>query len=276
MVAEGWAAGRGVCFLRLPPPTSGLAALAQRGPRRGLQLDGEFSLHVSRRRLRAWPGGGSGDVRSSTPLAADLGPGPEWAAEVLLPWHGVSFSIFHSMASRREAKLCSVTGPEKVEKTTPRPLAAAPPAGLGPTPRLHLLPPLRRPRRHCLWHPPGFGWRLRPRSLRARPAGAAMATRAQPVDFLSDPRPGRGRHVLAAPRRDPANPDWPIDAWVCGSAVTRTIARLRPQEPTAAGLTLRLPGSAREPRRRVFSSSSCTESSFRSSFWPAIMENFET
>ena len=64
VVVEGWAAGRGVCFLRLPPPTSSLAALAQRRPRRGLQLDGEFSLHASRHRLRAWPGGGSGDVRS--------------------------------------------------------------------------------------------------------------------------------------------------------------------------------------------------------------------
>ena len=42
--------------------------------------------------------------------------------------------------------------------------AAAPPSGLGPTPHPRLLQPLRRPRRHRVWYPPGFGSRFRPRS----------------------------------------------------------------------------------------------------------------
>ena len=50
---EGCAAGRGVCFLRLSPPTSGLA---RRGRRGGAQLDGEFAFYASRHRLRVWPG----------------------------------------------------------------------------------------------------------------------------------------------------------------------------------------------------------------------------
>ena len=61
--AEGSVAGRGVCSLRLAPPTSGLA---QKGRQRSDQLDGEFAFRVyaSRRRLRAWPGGGGGGGRS--------------------------------------------------------------------------------------------------------------------------------------------------------------------------------------------------------------------
>ena len=51
--AEGGGAGRGVCSLRLSPPTSGLA---RRRRRRGAQLGGKFALYASRRRLRAWPG----------------------------------------------------------------------------------------------------------------------------------------------------------------------------------------------------------------------------
>ena len=53
----------------------------------GVQLDGEFDLYASRRRLRAWPGGGGGWARSwtgnllSTSLSADFGPGPVAAAE---------------------------------------------------------------------------------------------------------------------------------------------------------------------------------------------------
>ena len=111
--AEGRSAGWGVCFLRLSPPTSGLA---RRRRRRGAELHGEFAHYVSRRRLRAWPGGGSGGERSwtvsldgkfahnafrrrirawpgggggralsltgnslATPLAAEFGPGPEAA-----------------------------------------------------------------------------------------------------------------------------------------------------------------------------------------------------
>ena len=55
---EGRSAGQGVCFLRLSPPTSDLARLR----RRGMQLDGKFSLYASRRRLRGWSGGGGGEV----------------------------------------------------------------------------------------------------------------------------------------------------------------------------------------------------------------------
>ena len=50
------AAGRGVCILRLSPPTSGLD---RRGRRRGAQLDREFASYASRRRLWARFGGGS-------------------------------------------------------------------------------------------------------------------------------------------------------------------------------------------------------------------------
>ena len=71
-------AGLGVCFLRLPPPTSDLA---RRRERRAARLDGEFASYASRR-LRARPGRGGGGELSwtgswlSTPLAADFGPGP--------------------------------------------------------------------------------------------------------------------------------------------------------------------------------------------------------
>ena len=57
--AEGCTAGRGICFLRLSPPTSGLA---RRRRWRGAQLDRGFAFFASRRRLRAWPGGGGGRV----------------------------------------------------------------------------------------------------------------------------------------------------------------------------------------------------------------------
>ena len=70
----------GVCLLRFLPPTPGLAR-TRRGRRTGTQLDGEFALHASRRRLRAWPGGG-GRTESllSTPPAVVFGPGSEGAA----------------------------------------------------------------------------------------------------------------------------------------------------------------------------------------------------
>ena len=48
--AEVRSAGRGVRFLRLSPPTSGLA---RRRQLRGTQLDGEFAFYAPRRRLRA-------------------------------------------------------------------------------------------------------------------------------------------------------------------------------------------------------------------------------
>ena len=62
---EVGAAGWGVSFLRLSPPTSGLA---HRGRRRGVQpeLDGKFAFYASRRRLRAWRGGDGGGVRNRT------------------------------------------------------------------------------------------------------------------------------------------------------------------------------------------------------------------
>ena len=106
-----------------------------------------FALYASRRRLRAWPGGGGAhkwtDIFLSTPLAADFGPGPEAAAEGqaagrgifftcrlpptfglarmgrwrgALPSSGVFFSIFHSLALafRWEDKLSSVNGPNTI------------------------------------------------------------------------------------------------------------------------------------------------------------------
>ena len=115
--AAGRAAGRRCFFLRLAPPTSGLA---RRGRRRGAQLDGSLL---------------------SKPRAADFGPGTEtaaegrsagWGARCLrlstptlglarrrrwrggLPWPGVCFSFIHSPASRREVQLCSVTGPNTI------------------------------------------------------------------------------------------------------------------------------------------------------------------
>ena len=82
---EGCAAGRGVRFLRLLPPTLGPI---RRGLSRGAQLDGEFASYASRRRLMAWLGGGGGGVRSwtlsslSTPLAAYFRPGPQGGAQL--------------------------------------------------------------------------------------------------------------------------------------------------------------------------------------------------
>ena len=55
-----YTAVRGVCFLRLSPPTSDLA---RRGRRKGAELDAEFAFHAPRRQLRAWPGWGGGGVR---------------------------------------------------------------------------------------------------------------------------------------------------------------------------------------------------------------------
>ena len=116
-LTSGRAAGRRCFFLRLAPPTSGLA---RRGRRRGAQLDGSLL---------------------SKPRAADFGPGTEtaaegrsagWGARCLrlstptlglarrrrwrggLPWPGVCFSFIHSPASRREVQLCSVTGPNTI------------------------------------------------------------------------------------------------------------------------------------------------------------------
>ena len=82
---ERRSAGRGVCFVRPSPSYSGLARRRRR--RRRAHPVGEFALYASRRRLRAWPGGGSGGARSwtgsllCTLLGADFGPGPEGAAE---------------------------------------------------------------------------------------------------------------------------------------------------------------------------------------------------
>ena len=62
---------------------------AAEGRSHAAQLEGQFALCASRRRLRAWPGGGGGGVCSwtgsllSTPPAADFGPCPEEAAEGL-------------------------------------------------------------------------------------------------------------------------------------------------------------------------------------------------
>ena len=110
-------AQQGVCYLRLAPPTSGLARRRRKRGAKAAKLDGEFALYAARRRLRAWPGGDDGGGRSwsgwtgsllptpcsfdfrawpgggggggrswqgsllSAPLAADLRPDPEAAAE---------------------------------------------------------------------------------------------------------------------------------------------------------------------------------------------------
>ena len=108
--AEGRSAGLGIHGLlsMLPPPTSGLArrpgddggvrgwtgnclvllspttsGQARRGRRRGGQpeLDGESAFYASRRRLRAWPGGGGG-VRSWT--------GNSFARRLSLPTSGLA------------------------------------------------------------------------------------------------------------------------------------------------------------------------------------------
>ena len=69
-------AGRGVCFLRLSPPTSGLA---RRRRQRGAQLDVEFAFNASRRRLRALPRAGPGaeGLHFIVFLSHCFGPGPE-------------------------------------------------------------------------------------------------------------------------------------------------------------------------------------------------------
>ena len=63
--------GRGVCFLRRSPPTSGLAWMGRRGG--------------------------------------------------ALPWRGVCLFILRSPGSRREAQLCSVTGPNTIQDCRPDP-----------------------------------------------------------------------------------------------------------------------------------------------------------
>ena len=83
-------------FAALSLPTSGLA---WRGRRRGAQLDGEFAFYASRRRLRAWPGGGGAhswtEIFLPTPLAADLRgsglPGAKAAAEGRAAGQGIRF-----------------------------------------------------------------------------------------------------------------------------------------------------------------------------------------
>ena len=84
---EGCAAGRRDRFLRLSPPTSGLA---HRGRRRGQAAGRGVRFLRLLCQLRAWPaggGGGPGGVRSwtgillPTPLAADFGPNPQGVEE---------------------------------------------------------------------------------------------------------------------------------------------------------------------------------------------------
>ena len=61
--SEGRTAGRRVRFLRLLPPTSGMA---WRKLRRVVQLDREFAFYASRRQLQAWPVWDGGGARSWT------------------------------------------------------------------------------------------------------------------------------------------------------------------------------------------------------------------
>ena len=96
--SEGRTARRGIRFLRLSPPTSGLARIGRQG---GAQLDAEFAF-----------------LRFSPPTSGLAWMG-RWRGA--LPWHGACLSIFHSPASRWEAKLCSVTGPNTIEHCRPDP-----------------------------------------------------------------------------------------------------------------------------------------------------------
>ena len=89
--SEGRTARRGIRFLRLSPPTSGLARIGRQG---GAQLDAEFAF-----------------LRFSPPTSGLAWMG-RWRGA--LPWRGACLSLFHSLASRREAKLCSVTGPNTI------------------------------------------------------------------------------------------------------------------------------------------------------------------
>ena len=96
-----------------------LAAVFGTGPvagRRGSQLDEEFCYASSRHRLQAWPGwGGGGARRWARSLLfyasrRQLRAWPGWGGGGVRSWRGVCLSIFRSLASRREAMLCSVTG----------------------------------------------------------------------------------------------------------------------------------------------------------------------
>ena len=87
LAAERHSAGRRDRFLRLSPPTSGLA---HRGRRRGQAAGRGVRFLRLLCQLRAWPaggGGGPGGVRSwtgillPTPLAADFGPNPQGVEE---------------------------------------------------------------------------------------------------------------------------------------------------------------------------------------------------
>ena len=86
--------------LRLSPLTSGLARMGRRG---GAKVDVEFAFLAFLR---------------FSPQTSSLAWMGLWGA---LPWRGVCLSIFQSLASRREAKLCSVTGPnpKTVKQTLP-------------------------------------------------------------------------------------------------------------------------------------------------------------
>ena len=109
MEGPGCSAGRGRCFQRLWPPTSGLA---QRRQWRGAQLDWELALDGSGSQLRAWPGGvpegcsaGRGTCSQLggglAPLAANFGPGwpgPEAAAEGRPTRRGVYTSLSFRVA----------------------------------------------------------------------------------------------------------------------------------------------------------------------------------
>ena len=94
VAAGGRAAGRGVCFLRLSGPLAADFGPGQEIRRRDAQLDGEFVFP----RLRLSPPT-SGLARRGRRRGV---------------WRGVCLSIFHSLASRREAKVCSVTGPNTI------------------------------------------------------------------------------------------------------------------------------------------------------------------
>ena len=93
--AEG--RGPGVCFLRLLPPTSGLA---RRRRQRGAQLAGDISFHASHRRPWAWPEVGREEGRSWTGSPSGLAWRP-YGGRGARGWTMSLLSSAHAASRRR-------------------------------------------------------------------------------------------------------------------------------------------------------------------------------
>ena len=110
-------------LLSTPPAADFGPGPGPEGAAAGCAAGQEIALYASRRRLRARPGWGGGGPRSwtqmflSTPLAADFRPRSDGAAEGRaalarsLIFYYKKLFYFNTATSRREAQLCSVTGP---------------------------------------------------------------------------------------------------------------------------------------------------------------------